>query len=193
MNPFGHAPDEQLVRAALTGKAPAVAMLYDRYAQAMFRYCLYQLGDEALAKDLMQDVFVEMIHSLRSFSFQGSFKNWLYTIAKRQVLAALRQKYQLPKSSLGDWIPSLTGDPAWIDPKKQDDKKQQTVNLLLKSLKPQERTLIELTYLRGFSSREAASVTGRTPESVRVTVHRALKKLAAAAPNTGTKGIKRKK
>src|SRR5258708_28290922 len=171
------ATDETLVRKALRGDEHAVATLYDRYSLAMFRYCFYQLGDEKQAEDLMQDAFVEMIHSLKSFSFQGSFKKWLYTIAKRQVLSAIRQKYQLPKAILGDWV-AASEEADWIDEEKQQAVKEKTIQKLLHRLRPDERKAIELTHLRGYTSREAAAVTGKTPESIRVSVHRALKKLA---------------
>lgn len=169
--------DEKLVSQAVHGDEQSMSRLYDRYAQAIFRYCFYQLGDEAIAQDLMQDTFVEVIHSLRTFNFTGSFKSWIYTIAKRLVFAQLREKYRLPKTILHDWLPAPQ-DPDWIDEKFQAQKKEKAVKKLLSRLKPKERQVIELTYLQQLTSKEAGAVTGRTPESVRVIVHRAIKKLS---------------
>lgn len=170
--------DEELVKNALNHDMSAVEKLYDRYIEPMYRFCWYQLHDEQVAQDLTQDIFVEMIHSLKSFSFSGSFKNWLYTIAKRLVCHHLREKYQLPKTTLGDWIPDEDNSD-WIDPdeERQQGVKRATVDALLSVLKPAEQEAITLVYLQNYSSKEAGVVTGRTPESIRVLVHRALKKL----------------
>lgn len=171
--------DEQLVQRARTHDTQAIAALYDRYVSALYRFCMYQLHDTSVAQDLTQDVFIDMIHSLPTFRGTGSFKNWLYTIAKRKVLGFLKEKYQLPKSSLGDWIPDSSND-AWIDPDetRQTQQKESAVQKLLHLLTAPERKAIELVYLHNYTSKEAARVTGRTPESIRVLVHRAIKKLA---------------
>lgn len=170
--------DEDLIRKALRGNQSAIGSLYDRYVAAIYRYCWYQIHDEALAQDLTQDVFVQMIHSLRSFSFTGSFKNWLYTIAKRVVFDYLEEKYKFPKTTLGEWIPDEKPDD-WIDPdeEKQQRVKERLVTALLSVVKPEEKEIIKLVYLQNYTSREAGAVTGRTPESVRVIIHRALQKI----------------
>lgn len=172
--------DTDLVRDALAGNQAAISAIYERYGQAMYRYCFYQLGDSEQAADLAQDVFIAMIHSLKTFSFNGSFKNWLYTIAKRQVNKQLREKYNLPKASLEDWLPGAD-DSDWLDPDRSQEIRDRQVKKLLSLLSPTEALILTLTQLRGYSSKEAAAVTGKTPESIRVIVHRTIKKLAKLA------------
>lgn len=169
--------DEQLIAKSLQGNQKAIEAIYARYAQSIYRYGFYQLGDESQANDIMQDTFVEMIHSLKSFSFNGQFKNWLYTIAKRQVLNKIKEKYKYPKTILGDWLPAKE-DPNWIDNIEQENKKNKLVKQLLQKLNSEERKAIKLVYFQNLSSKEAGIVTGRTPESIRVLVHRAIKKMA---------------
>lgn len=173
-----HPTDEHLARKAQKGDKKAVEILYERYVRAIHRFCWYQLHDTYVAQDLTQDIFVEMVHSLPSFEGKGSFKNWIYAIAKHLVLAHLRKKYNLPQTQLTDWIPDPNNS-SWIDPdeKKQKQHKQRVLQVLLSNLSKNERQLLTLSYVQNYTSKEVARVTGRTPESVRVAIHRALKKL----------------
>ncbi len=171
-------PDSAIVSLAKRGNQDAFATLYKRYVDAIHRFCWYQLHDEDQALDCTQQTFVEVIKSLKSFSGSGSVKNWIYAIAKRQVLQVIREKYQLPSEPLGEWIIDEQ-NPDWVDP---DAQVQQThhehvVEKLLQQVSNDEATLLRLVYLQGYTSREAGAVTGKTPESVRVILHRAIKKL----------------
>lgn len=168
--------DEELIRQAQRGGRTAISALYEQYVDAMHRFFWYQFHDNTVAEDLTQDTFVEMIHSLPSYQGNGSVKNWIYAIAKRQALHFLSEKYNIPKESLQDWVPD---DAQLIDPdeKVQQETNRKRVEKLLETLPAKDREAIQLTKLRGLSSGEASKVTGDAPLSIRVRVHRALKKL----------------
>jgi len=72
--------------------------LYEKYVDVIYRFCYWQTNQNTeVAEDLTHDTFVEMARSTGKFNNEGKFKNWLYTIAKRQLAAWMRQKYNLPK------------------------------------------------------------------------------------------------
>ncbi|PWU22755.1 hypothetical protein C5B42_05180 [Candidatus Cerribacteria bacterium 'Amazon FNV 2010 28 9'] len=173
---FASPTDEQLAHRAATGNQDAISLLFERYSEAIYRFCFFQLRDSELASDLTQDTFIEMVHSLKTFSHTGSFKNWLYMIAKRQILHAIREKYECPKAEFGDWLPDES-NANWIDEKEQQKLREETVATLLSTVSPIEAQILQLLYCDGYTSKEAATVTGKTPESVRVIAHRAIGKL----------------
>ena len=166
--------DTQLVALAQKGHSEAVAQLYDKYFDAIYRYCYWQTNrQEEIAQDLTQDVFVQMAKSIKNFRGDGSFKNWLYTIAKRQITAWVSQKYDAELTPLFDNIPD---EEDFIDPEKQQEKVE-LLNKVLNNLKPKARNVLRLRYLRNYSVAETAQELKLTESNVKVITHRSLKKL----------------
>lgn len=172
--------DFDLIKHAQDGNTTALAQLYDRYVDAIYRFCFWQTGRaKEVAEDLTQDVFLEMTKSIHKFKYKGSFKNWLYTIAKRKVTAWVREKYNLPQLPLFDTVQAAED---WIDPAEQEKKKIQAEKLL-SLLEKTEEQVIRLRYLKTLSVRETASELSITETNVKVITHRALNKLKELAKN----------
>ncbi|NVJ27063.1 MULTISPECIES: RNA polymerase sigma factor [Myxococcus] len=65
---------------------------YRRYGEAVHRRCLRLLGDEALAWDSTQEVFLRVHENLKSLRAAGSPLSWLLTVADRQCFSVLRRR-----------------------------------------------------------------------------------------------------
>jgi len=117
--------------------------------------------------------FFEVVKSLPRFTFKGSFKNWIYTIAKRQLNTWLRRRYQLPQQQL---LANIEDNADWIDPKLQS-KKVILLETLLVKIKNQEQLVLRLRYLQNLSVRETAENLSISESNVKVIAHRAIKKL----------------
>ena len=73
------------------GSAEAFHLLYDKYQQNIYRFCLRMLGDSSLAKDAFQETFIKVYENRKSF--RGvNFSAWLYTIARHTCLNIIRSK-----------------------------------------------------------------------------------------------------
>ena len=166
--------DHQLISLAQDGHQEAIAALYEKYVDAIYRFCYWQTNQKVeVAEDLTHDTFVEMTKSIGKFNNQGKFKNWLYTIAKRQLSSWIRQKYDLPKMPLFD---NIARPEESIDPEKQN-KAVKKIENLLKQLSKTERSVIVLRYLKNYSVKETAEELELSISNVKVTAHRAIKKL----------------
>lgn len=166
--------DQQLISLAQDGNQEAFGALYEKYVDAIYRFCYWQSNrNPEVAEDLTHDTFVEMTKSIAKFNNHGSFKNWLYTIAKRQLSAWLRQKYDLPKVPLFDNIAQPEDS---IDPEQQQRAIKQVTNLL-GQLSATERSVIVLRYLKNYSIKDTAQDLQLSVSNVKVIAHRAIKKL----------------
>lgn len=166
--------DEQLVALAKSSHSEAVGELYERYFDAIYRFFYFQVNfSREAAEDLTQDTFINMAKSITSFRGESSFKNWLYTLAKYKLNSYLKQKYALPTVSIFE---SLADKEVWIDPAEQI-KKITLLNNLLNTLRPTEKKLMVLRYIRGFTVKEAAKKLSLTESNVKVMCLRSLKKL----------------
>ena len=79
--------DAALVLAAKAGDASAFGELYERYRDAIYRFCLARTGTSHDAEDLTADVFVKALHSIDRYQDRGlPFAAFLYRIARNAAI-----------------------------------------------------------------------------------------------------------
>src|SRR5919106_159707 len=82
--------DEKLAAMVAAGSDDAFATLYRRHHQAIYRYCLSLLRQEADARDALQSSMLAALSSLRASPIEGSFKPWLFRIAHNHSISIIR-------------------------------------------------------------------------------------------------------
>ena len=170
--------DTQLIRLAQDGNQQAIGHLYDQYVDAIYRYFYWQTNKRTEdAQDLTQDVFIEMAKSIHTFKGEGSFKNWLYTIAKYRLSKWIKAKYDLPVSPLFENIIEIDE----VTDLQVQDSKLSLLNEILDQLKPRAKSILQLRFLRNYSVAETAQELGMSESNVKVITHRSLKFLQAYA------------
>lgn len=73
------------------GSVEAFHLLYEKYQNKAYRFCLRMLGDEQLAKDAFQETFIKVYEHRRDFKGQN-FAAWLFTIARHTCLNMIRSR-----------------------------------------------------------------------------------------------------
>ena len=66
--------------------------LFVRHRVALYRWLLRLVGDEALAEDLLSDVFLDVWRQAASFEGRSSVSTWLLAITRFKALSALRRR-----------------------------------------------------------------------------------------------------
>ena len=168
--------DEVLIRRIADGDQLAMRTLFARYRVAIYRWLLRLVGDEALAEDLLSDVFLDVWRKAASFEARSSVATWLLAIARYKALSARRQQ---PHAELNDELASTVADPA-DDPELVLQKKDRA-ELLRQSLAKLSREhgeVIDLVYYHGKSVKEVAETIGINEATVKTRMFYARKKLA---------------
>ena len=168
--------DEVLIRRIADGDQLAMRTLFARYRVAIYRWLLRLVGDEALAEDLLSDVFLDVWRKAVSFEARSSVSTWLLAIARYKALSARRQQ---PHAELNDELASTVADPA-DDPELVLQKKDRA-ELLRQSLAKLSREhgeVIDLVYYHGKSVKEVAETIGINEATVKTRMFYARKKLA---------------
>ena len=165
--------DMALATAARLDPA-AFAPLYERYVDAVFRFCVRRLGDRAAAEDATSRTFERALRGISTYR-DGSFRAWLFTIARHAVADAHRAgRGDRPIESAEEIVDRAPGpeeiaaaaaDAIWI----RD---------ALAALTPDQRMVVELR-LAGLADLEIAQTLGRSHGSVRTAQYRALLRLRA--------------
>ncbi len=175
--------DMEDIRLSLAGENDAYARLVQRYelmiAARMWRFT----RDRTVHRELVQDVFVEAIFSLRTFRGAAPFEHWLNRIATRVGYHYWRQKRRYESNqnvSLEDWDQSMLQEHEPTEPEKAAG----ILHALLEKLPPRDRLVVMLRYVENRSVEETAALMGWTKTMVKVQAWRArnkLKKLFEAA------------
>ncbi len=167
-------PDEVLAQGA-AGDNHAFTELYRRYLGPVHRYMQYQAPREE-AEDLTAQVFMQAYRAAAQFRGEGaSYRAWLFRIAHNTLVTYRRvsRRIPVPMPKIPD-IPDDGADPA---SGAADRELRVIVRSLVDELPPADRELLELRYVEGLAPQEIAQVTGASDGSIRVRIHRLLKRL----------------
>lgn len=167
--------DAALVVAAKAGDATAFGELYERYRDAIYRFCLARTGTAHDAEDLTADVFVKALQSIDRYQDRGlPFAAFLYRIARNAAIDRSRTLKQ-PVS-----VDGLLVEPA----SKQNVEAEATLQVersillaALARLKPEHRDVIVMRFIEGYAALEVAQFLGKTEGAIRTLQHRALERL----------------
>jgi RNA polymerase sigma-70 factor (ECF subfamily) len=134
-----------------------------RYQGLVFNIAFRMLNDSDAAADITQDAFVSAFKAIASFR-GGSFKSWLLRIASNACYDELRRRQRRPTSSL-DAL--LVSDDSHVEFPDSDDGPEELAlrrELLeqiqsgLLCLPPDQRLVIVLSDVQGFSYEEIAEI-----------------------------------
>lgn len=167
---------------ALAARAPtapdALAELYRRHVDAVYRFCERRLGNRHAAEDAVGAVFLKAIRGLPTFHpGLGTFRSWLFGIAHRTVIDAYRaHRPTAPIEAAGDVVdPRPEHAPEAVALRAESARE---VRAILGRLPEQQRVVVELR-LAGLTGPEIAAVLGKSVGSVKLVQFRAYGRLRA--------------
>lgn len=153
----------------------ALVAIFDRYAPVLYKYALRLCGDLAEADDIVGDVFAELLKHLRAGKGpRDNLRSYLYQIAYHKVVDRSRSQKHLTVLDYG--IPSSSED----SPDYQQDRREQQDMLeavINHNLNEDQRHVILLRFVDGFSINETAEIMGKNANNIKVIQSRAIAKL----------------
>ncbi len=166
-----------LYKVRVDKDADAFAELYDLYVEPVYRFVFFKISHKEEAEDLVSDVFLRSWQYLVDANKEDvrNFSSLVYTIARRRIVDVYRDRSKRQESSIdsvGEIVDQDTGHDIMIQ---SEDAKR--LLGLVHSLKQEYQEAILLRYVEGFPLSEVAAIMGKSPTSIRVTIHRAIKKL----------------
>jgi RNA polymerase sigma-70 factor, ECF subfamily len=182
-----HPADEELVARIARGDREAFAALYARRRPDVYRFALHMSGSHAVAEDVVQEVFLAVIHQAARYSpDRAAVVPWLLGIARNHVRRWTHHAQRimpLPFTRDGE-EPELTID---ADPLPGISRREDaaSVRRALAALPLKYREVIVLCDMRELSYADAAAVLRCAVGTVRSRLHRGRARLAARLRNDG--------
>ncbi len=166
MNDSTHQDVFDWVVAAQNGSSDAFRHLHGRFV-ALVHGVLLSRFRPTIAEELTQECFLIAFRKLRQLRDPSKFGPWIVAIARR-VDAIDERRYHVAAESEDIVDPRISPE-ATIDAQRILD--------VIRSLPQAYRETLVLRLVEGMSAIEIAEATGLTPESVRVNLHRGMRKL----------------
>jgi RNA polymerase sigma-70 factor (ECF subfamily) len=164
--------DESLISATLAGDEGAFSLLVTRYKRRIFGLAARFARDSDEVEDICQEVFIKAFENLAAFRHDAPFEHWLTRIAVRTSQDALRRRRrEKGQSGFDDYVFEVRDYAA--EARHEARLARELLKWALSRLKEEERIVITLLELEGYSVREISKLTGWSESNVKVRAHRA--------------------
>ncbi len=174
-----------LIADLCEGDETALAPLVEKYKRMVYRLAMQITKNHADADDVMQETFIKVYRSIRTFRKDAAFETWLYRIAVNEALNFVKRRERQRESTLetaseADYE-AITRYRAQIanDPHVHAEKAElrHHVTEAVNSLSLKHRTVVILHEFEGLTHAEIASILNCSEGTIRSRLHYARKKL----------------
>jgi RNA polymerase sigma-70 factor, ECF subfamily len=155
---------------------PGFEQLAERYRSEILAYLMRLLGNGADAQDVCQETLLRAYRAFDRLAPDSNGRAWLYKIATRGALNAIKQrKRSMTRSATVDVDTLPAATPTTAD--RRDEWRQ--VHRAVDALPPKQRAALMQRVFQGLDYEEIAVCLSCTPEAARANVYQAIKKLRA--------------
>ena len=152
----------------------AFSELYRIYQPRLYGYLRRLVSNPVLIEEIVDDVMFVVWTDARKFRGQSAVSSWIFGIAYRRALSALRKegRHQAPLVRDADSIAAAKSSAADLE----------LIAAGLAELSADHRQVIELTYFCGFSYQEIAEIAGCPVNTVKTRMYHARRRLKVLLP-----------
>ena len=175
--------ETKLLQLAKQYDQQALVEIYDLYSPALYRYAVRLLNNPDLAEECVAESFSRFLSALRrNGGPKTNLRAYLYRIAHNWITDQYRR--QIPQQTVDDI--DQQADPASTTSQIVDEQlEREKVRKAIRRLTPDQRQVVTLKFLEGWSNAEVAKSLNKPVGSVKSLQHRALQSLRLMLTGTG--------
>jgi RNA polymerase sigma-70 factor (ECF subfamily) len=186
--------DDAVLVKALSARDPdAFAYLLDRYHSPLVRLAQQYVPNRAVADEVVQETWLAVIRGIDGFEQRASLKTWLFRILvniARSHGAKEGRAIPFATNDIGAGEPAvdphrfrrftLHGRGTWKEPPSPWAGPEQTARAAIDRLPPDQREVVTMRDLLGWSAAEVCDALDLTDGNQRVLLHRGRSRVRAA-------------
>lgn len=173
--------ESEYIRGLKRGDETVFREFVDTYQPSLLRLCMGFLHDEEDAKDIVQDIFVEVFQSVGKFRGESSLSTWLYRIAvnkslnqikknkNRKLFAGFNSVLPVKKQAVADIADESMGSDRMIE----KEERAKAVRKAIGQLPENQRIAFVLSKYQDLSYNDISDVMGISLSAVESLIHRA--------------------
>jgi RNA polymerase sigma factor (sigma-70 family) len=168
--------EQELVSALQHHEKIGAEALYDMYSSALYGVIVRIVIDTSTAEDVLQETFVKIWHSASSYSPEkGRLFTWIVNIARNLAIDKIRSKdfrNQIKNQELENNV-------GYIDQNNSTVYKPELLGVkdLIDTLRPEQRSILDLIYFKGYTHTEAADELGMPLGTIKTRLRMAIQQL----------------
>jgi len=159
------------------GDTDQIGLLYERYHKMLFGYFFKLTRNQEMSEDLVNDVFLKILHSKSQYRGDGIFRVWMFRIAHSMFVDAYKKNKRLVVKEnvlMSENEGGEAEDSHQLIERKENKK---LIHQALLRLNKKEREVIILSKLDELKYKEVAEILNCSEEAAKVRTFRALKNL----------------
>ena len=174
-----------LITDLCEGDETALAPLIEKYKRMVYRLAMQITKNHADAEDVMQETFLKVYRSIRTFRKDAAFETWVYRITVNEALNFVKRRERRQERTI-ETTPEAEFEPDAqyradhaSDPHAHAEKAElrRYVTEAVNSLSLKHRTVVILHEFEGLTHAEIASILNCSEGTIRSRLHYARKKL----------------
>lgn len=169
--------DRALIKAIAGGDAKALERLFTRNQTRVFRYLTRVVRNEAVAEELLNEVFLGVWQSASRYEGRSEPSTWLISIARNKAVSSLRKKREVSGYD-DDTAGAIEDDADTPEVTSQKMDKAAQMRAAMQGLSSEHREILDLVYYQEQSVSEAAEILGIPEATVKTRMFYARKKLS---------------
>ncbi len=197
------ADDSQMILALRSGDESAFAQMVEQHYAAMLRLATIYVLDSRIAEEVIQETWIAVLRGLDRFEGRSSLKTWIFSILvnRAKTLTKREDRYvqfteyddletDEPSVPLDRFSPTDQHSGHWVSlPRRWDEipeerlLSQETRDMIrraMDALPPNQREVMTLRDIEGWSSEEVCNVLMISETNQRVLLHRARSRVRQA-------------
>jgi len=171
------AVDWRVIKACQEGDRDAFRVLFETYQDRAYSIAYHFSGDESVARDMTQQVFLKLFGSIGQFRFNSEFSTWLYRLVANVCMDEHRRRRRFipwgSETEIYHLVERSTGE----DYARRRELGA-SIRRAITELKPKLRMVILLKYFEELSYEEMAQALGCSPGTIASRLNRGHQMLA---------------
>ena len=179
-----HDAEAMLVHSLREGEDSGYETLVRSFGPQVMATARRYLRSEADAADCFQDTFIAVFQGIDTFQQRSSFRQWIRGVTVKQCLMKLRKRQRQREDSIDHMLPMFDDRGSRIDVASPQQKSEigelldaETISGLVRAnidrLPEDQRLVLLLRDIDGYSTSETASILGIKINAVKTRLHRA--------------------
>lgn len=179
----GVSNDKELITRIVNRDQTAMSTLYARHHVRLYRYLVRLVRNEAMAEELMNEVFMECWRKADSFEGRSAVSTWMMTIARNRAISLLRKRSDAELDD--DYAAQIADEEDTPEVVSQKRSKAEVMRACMEKLSDAHREIIDLVYYHDKSVSEVAEIAAIPANTVKTRMFHARKKLAELMREAG--------
>lgn len=168
--------EADLLKAARQFEPDALRIIFDSYSPAVYKYALRLCHDTMEADNIVGDVFALLLEQLaQGKGPQTNLRSYLFQITYHTIVDRARDMRHISSLELADFR-GERGSSVAIQAE-EDAALDALIDAMQTELSADQRHVLVLRFVEGFSIRETAEIVGKSVANVKVIQNRGLEKL----------------